>query len=464
MEHILQEARSLVEQAVITYHGRPVGLMAAHNGLPTAANYRDCFVRDFFVSGLLFLLEGQSERVRSFLGTVLEIREQELEIEGHEILPGIMPASFKVVDDRNGERIVADFGDRAIGRVAPVDSMMWWTILLAAYVRVTGDRSLLERPDCRQALRTTLTLCLQGSFEVFPTLLVPDAAFMIDRRMDVYGHPLEIQALFYGMLLAMAELDEWVEDYHVLAQRAEQRRKRLLDYIRRYYWLDRAQLNKLYEEQEEEFGSHVCNIFNLYSESIPEWVKPWLPKQGGYFIGNLGVGRLDPRFFAQGNLLAILFGLADPGQARALMDLYTARWDDLTGQMPLKIVFPALEGEAWRLFTGSDPKNRPWAYHNGGHWPVLLWIFAAAAIRAERQDLAERAWQVAAHRLVQDNWPEYYDGRHGEQPGEQANRYQIWSAAGLLLARRLIDDPAATEKLFGPSFNETTIVFHNKEE
>lgn len=449
MEQILQKAQRLIEDAAITFEERPVGLMAAHNGHPSAPNYRDCFVRDFTVSGLWFLLDGQPEWVRNFLETVLEIREQELAIEGHEILPGIMPASFRVAKQADGEQILADFGDRAIGRVAPVDSMMWWTILLAAYVRVTGDRSLLERPDCRDALRTTLTLCLQGSFEVFPTLLVPDAAFMIDRRMGVYGHPLEIQALFYGMLLAMAELSEWVEDDQALARRAERRQTRLLDYIRRYYWMDRKRLGELYREQEEELGSQVRNIFNLYPESIPEWVDPWLPEPGGYFTGNLGVGRIDPRFFAQGNLLAILFGLADSEQARAIMDLYETRWDDLMGAMPLKIVFPALEGEAWRLQTGSDPKNRPWSYHNGGNWPVLLWVFAAAAVRTGRPEMAERAWKQAAERLAGDQWPEYYDGRHGGQPGEQANRDQVWSAAGLLLSRRLLDDAGATDRLFG---------------
>ena len=46
-----------------------------------------------------------------------------------------------------------------------------------------------------QDLQSLLQLLLRESFEDFPTLLVPDGSFMIDRRMGVYGHPLEIQVL-----------------------------------------------------------------------------------------------------------------------------------------------------------------------------------------------------------------------------------------------------------------------------
>ncbi|CAN1293826.1 Probable alkaline/neutral invertase F [Linum perenne] len=40
-----------------------------------------------------------------------------------------------------------------------------------------------------------------------------------------------------------------------------------------------------------------------------------------------------------------------------------ARWDELVGEMPIKIAYPAIEG--------CDPKNTRWSYHNGGSWPGL---------------------------------------------------------------------------------------------
>ena len=39
-----------------------------------------------------------------------------------------------------------------------------------------------------------------------------------------------------------------------------------------------------------------------------------------------------------------------------------------------------MDVEEWQNKTGSDPKNWPWSYHNGGHWPSLLWFFGTAVL------------------------------------------------------------------------------------
>ena len=141
---------------------------------------------------------------------------------------GLMPASFKVrsvpLDGNNEafeEVLDPDFGESAIGRVAPVDSGeyigwgfvitlqinfvfidfiissfflgLWWIILLRAYGKITGDYALQERVDVQTGIRLILNLCLTDGFDMFPTLLVTDGSCMIDRRMGIHGHPLEIQ-------------------------------------------------------------------------------------------------------------------------------------------------------------------------------------------------------------------------------------------------------------------------------
>ncbi|GFZ03045.1 plant neutral invertase family protein [Actinidia rufa] len=94
-----------------------------------------------------------------------------------------------------------------------------------------------------------------------------------------------------------------------------------------------------------------------------------MPTRGGYFIGNVSPARMDFRWFALGNCIAILASLATPEQSAAIMDLIEARWEELVGEMPLKISYPAIESHEWQIVTGCDPKNTRWSYHNGGSWP-----------------------------------------------------------------------------------------------
>ncbi|MEO1377270.1 MAG: glycoside hydrolase 100 family protein, partial [Cyanobacteria bacterium J06635_10] len=114
----------------------------------------------------------------------------------------------------------------------------------------------------------------------------------------------------------------------------------------------------------------------------------------------------------------------------------------LVGEMPMKITFPALENEEYKIITGCDPKNIPWSYHNGGNWPVLMWMLAAAAIKTNKICIAERAIHIAQLRLQEDEWPEYYDGKRGRLIGKQARKYQTWTIAGLLLAKEMIQEPS----------------------
>lgn len=143
------------------------------------------FVRDFVPSALAFLMNGEDEVVKNFLLKTLLLQSWEKMVDQFKLGEGVMPASFKVLHDpvRNFETLIADFGESAIGRVAPVDSGFWWIILLRAYTKSTGDTSLAEMPECQRGMRLILSLCLSEGFDTFPTLLCADGCCMIDRRM-----------------------------------------------------------------------------------------------------------------------------------------------------------------------------------------------------------------------------------------------------------------------------------------
>ncbi|KAK7850001.1 putative alkaline/neutral invertase f [Quercus suber] len=307
---------------------------------------------------------------------------------------------------------VADFGGRAIGRVAPVDFGFWWIVLLRAYTKHTRDYALAERPEVQRRMKLIHNLHLLDGFETFPTLLCADGCSVIDRSMGIYGYPIEIQALFYFALRYAGQMLKPEHDDEKLMEQIDKRITALNFHIQQYYWLDFTQLNKIYRYKTE-YSHTAVNKFNVIPESIPDWVFDFMPLRGGYLIGNVSPARMDFRWFLLGNCIAILSCLATGAQATVIMDLVEERWEDLVGEMPLKIVYPALEGHDWRTVTGFDPKNTRWSYHNGGSWPVLVWLLKAACIKTGRPQIVKWATELVEQRLSKDGCPEYYDGKTG---------------------------------------------------
>lgn len=442
---MIGEAWDALRKSLVFFQGQPVGTIAAvDHASEEVLNYDQVFVRDFVPSALAFLMNGEPDIVKNFLLKTIFLQGWEKRIDRFKLGEGAMPASFKVLHDpvRKTDTVIADFGESAIGRVAPVDSGFWWIILLRAYTKSTGDLSLAETPECQKGMRLILSLCLSEGFDTFPTLLCADGCSMIDRRMGIYGYPIEIQALFFMALrcaLIMLKHDTEGKEF---IERIVRRLHALSFHMRSYFWLDFQQLNDIYRYKTEEYSHTAVNKFNVIPDSIPDWVFDFMPTRGGYFIGNVSPARMDFRWFALGNCVAILSSLATPEQSMAIMDLIEARWEELVGEMPLKITYPAIESHEWRIVTGCDPKNTRWSYHNGGSWPVLLWLLTAACIKTGRPQIARRAIELAESRLLKDGWPEYYDGKLGRYIGKQARKFQTWSIAGYLVAKMMLEDPS----------------------
>lgn len=440
----IADAWDTLRRSLVYFRGTPVGTIAAMDHSEELLNYNQVFVRDFIPSALAFLINGEPDIVKNFLLKTLRLQAWEKQIDRFTLGEGVMPASFKVLHDpvRNTDTMIADFGESAIGRVAPVDSGFWWIILLRAYTKSTGDHSLADMPDCQRGMRLILTLCLSEGFDTFPTLLCADGCCMVDRRMGIYGYPIEIQALFFMALRCARQLLKPEAGGKEFIERIDKRLHALSYHMRSYFWLDFQQLNDIYRYKTEEYSHTAVNKFNVIPDSLPDWVFDFMPMRGGYFIGNVSPARMDFRWFCLGNCVAILSCLATPEQSLAIMDLIEERWDELVGEMPLKVSYPAIENHEWRIVTGCDPKNTRWSYHNGGSWPVLLWLLTAACIKTGRPHIAKRAIELAERRLSKDGWPEYYDGKLGRYIGKQARKFQTWSVAGYLVAKMMLEDPS----------------------
>ncbi|XP_047323841.1 alkaline/neutral invertase E, chloroplastic-like isoform X2 [Impatiens glandulifera] len=467
VDSIEDEAWKLLRESVVNYCGNPIGTIAANDPADSSImNYDQVFIRDFIPSGVAFLLKGEYDIVRNFILYTLQLQSWEKTMDCHSPGQGLMPASFKVRtvpldgDDSATEEVLdPDFGEAAIGRVAPVDSGLWWIILLRAYGKVTGDLSVQERVDVQTGIKMILKLCLADGFDMFPTLLVTDGSCMIDRRMGIHGHPLEIQALFYSALLCAREMLAPEDGSADLIRALNNRLVALSFHIREYYWIDMRKVNEIYRYKTEEYSYDAVNKFNIYPDQIPPWLVEWMPTTGGYLIGNLQPAHMDFRFFALGNLWSVISSLTTVDQSHAILDLIEAKWSDLVADMPFKICYPALEEQEWRIITGSDPKNTPWSYHNGGSWPTLLWQLTVACIKMNRPEIAEKAVAIAEKRLRRDKWPEYYDTKRGRLIGKQAHLFQTWSIAGYLVAKHLLANPASAKILVNPEDSELVNAF-----
>ena len=99
-----------------------------------------------------------------------------------------------------------------------------------------------------------------------------------------------------------------------------------------------------------------------------------------------------------------------------------------------------MDQDEWITNTGMDPKNWPWSYHNGGHWPSLLWPIAAAVLMHQRlypnddllllgqtRTMLEECYWQQLNQLPRQQWAEYFDGPTGTWVGQQARINQTWT-------------------------------------
>jgi len=98
-------------------------------------NYNEIFIRDNVPVMIYLLLEEKFAIVRHFLSTCLRLQSDHFQTRG------IFPTSFVEIEGK----LIADYGQRAIGRVCSVDASLWWVILAYIYVKRSGDRAWATR-------------------------------------------------------------------------------------------------------------------------------------------------------------------------------------------------------------------------------------------------------------------------------------------------------------------------------
>jgi glycogen debranching enzyme len=142
------------------------------------------------------------------------------------------------------------------------------------------------------------------------------------------------------------------------------------------------------------------------------------------------------RFDTLGNLLAVLFGVADGARAGKILDYLHGC--GLNEPYPVRALYPVIqEGERdWREYYRVRNLNLPHHYHNGGAWPFIGGVYVAALVQAGRLEEAERQLVRLAHmnrqgRTREWEFNEWFHGLSGRPMGYAG---QSWSAAMFLYA------------------------------
>lgn len=315
-----------------------------------------------------------------------------------------------------------------------VDSNLWYILGQYYHFMLGGDKAYLQTvwPGLEQAL---LWLRYQDSNEcgLLEVHEAMDWADLFSNRYNV----LYDNALYFAVWKAMghmaAALGLAADSYDTTAN--DIRRK-----INTLLWVG-PEAPKDWDWINDERKEWLYPIKRVETELV---VRP-------FYLPYMGFRDYADRFDTFGNLLAILFGVADAQQSNLILD-YIHNCG-LNEPYPVRCLYPHIQpGDAdWREYFRVRNLNQPHHYHNGGAWPFIGGFYVLALVQAGR--MSEAAYQL--DKLAQMNhqgrageW-EFNEWFHGQSGRPMGFAGQTWSAAMYLWAYQAVTTGAVP--VFNPA-------------
>jgi glycogen debranching enzyme len=160
-----------------------------------------------------------------------------------------------------------------------------------------------------------------------------------------------------------------------------------------------------------------------------------------FYLPYMGFRDYADRFDTLGNLLAILFDVADMKKANKILDYIDGC--GLNEPFPVRALYPPINpGEKdWQDYYRVRNLNQPHHYHNGGAWPFIGGFYVAALVKAGR--LQEASYQLGKlaemNRLgKKDEW-EFNEWFHGQSGRPMGYGGQSWSTAMYIFAHDCVE-------------------------
>jgi glycogen debranching enzyme len=272
-----------------------------------------------------------------------------------------------------------------------IDSSLWFVIGLHAYTKRFKDKSLFSRlRKNHDAAMTWLSYQSWGEDDLLEQLPTTDWQDAFPHR---YGVTINTQALYYKALLLNKD-----------TKKAESIR-RINDKYGRSLWNGKFYLPWRWKDH------------NKYKEK-GEW------------------------FDSLGNILAILFDLADQKQAEKIMQ--HIKKNKIDKPYPVKAIYPPIRRgtKDWQdYFLDCDAKT-PFHYLNGGIWTYIGGFYILALIKYKKFDEARRNLRklAEANMKLKGNFSEWFHGKTGKPSdgGGQAWNAGMYIAAYECLKRRKV--------------------------
>jgi glycogen debranching enzyme len=362
-------------------HGTSAALRWEENG-----KYANIFARDAGISILGMAASGDpklAELARANLKTLA----------GSQTKFGQIPSS---VDPAKGERLFYYLGS--------VDSTLWWLIALDSYVKRTGDKQFMVSLE-KEIKRAFRWLFCQDTNQ--DGLLEQGEASDWADYMPGNGIVLYTNVLWYRAL----EVYGYKEEAALAA-----------DGINNLFLPHRANPNRSLYLKGKYHRLKTLAQTKALAEDKP------------YYLHYVSFRCASDRCDVFGNLLAILFGLATPARAKAI--IAHMRNNAVSDVYPVQAFFPPIEkGDPdWREYLEKSPSlNGAYGYHNGGIWPMIGGFWAAALHKTGKTDLAAKELVRLAEMNSLNDWQfnEWFHGQTGEPKGMPG---QTWNAGAYLFA------------------------------
>lgn len=271
-----------------------------------------------------------------------------------------------------------------------IDSSLWFIIANYNYKLKYRDSSLFNKYKKAMDKIFYWLLCLDTGEDGMPEQL-PTTDWQ-DAFPHKYGHTINTQALYYKVL-KLAGKDKEAE-----------RVKKVVNSTGDF---------SLWDNQKEFYLPWRWKNHDKYKEE-GEW------------------------FDSLGNLLAIIFDLANHAQAKKILG-YVKR-EKIAEPYPIKAIYPAIfpGSKDWQDYFLDCEAGTPWNYLNGGIWTFIGGFYILALVKMKKFKEAKTQLRKLAEVNMKDKglFAEWFNGKTGDMEKTEAGirSYQGWNAGMYIVA------------------------------